>query len=304
MATFVKVVDSGGFSAAARSLNMSASAVTTHIQAIEDKLGVRLLNRTTRHVSTTEAGQVFYERCVRILADVESAELAAQELQSKPRGTLRLNVDVAIPRLIAPVVAEFTTHHSEVSIVISMTNRMVDLVEEGFDLAIRIIPLPDSSLIVRRLAHFNFVACGAPEYFAKRGIPEHPSDLANHNCMIYADSPWRREWEFIDPDGKDIRVPISGNLQANNSDAMRFGALHGQGLMYTPRFLVADDINAGRLVPILTKFRTAELTIDAVYPHRSHLPVKVSSFVDLLLGHFRDNARWNDQSELPMTARS
>jgi DNA-binding transcriptional LysR family regulator len=297
MTTFVKVVDSGGFSAAARALNMSASAVTTHIQAIEDRLGVRLLNRTTRHISTTEAGQVFYESCVHILAEVDNAERAAQELQSKPRGTLRLNVDVAIPRLIAPVVAQFTMLHPDVSIVITMTGRVADLVEEGFDLAIRVIPVPDSSLIIRRLAHFSFVACGAPEYFARRGIPEQPTDLANHNCMIYSDSPWRKEWEFIAPDGGDLLVPISGNLQANSSDALRFGALHGQGLMYAPRFLVADDLKSGRLVPILTKFRTGELTIDAIYPHRRHLPAKVSSFMDLLFKHFREDAAWTDQPD-------
>ena len=299
MTTFVRVVDSGGFAAAARALNMSASAVTTHIQATEDRLGVRLLNRTTRHVSTTEAGRVFYDKCVHILAEVDNAERAAQELQSNPRGTLRLNVDVVIPRLIAPIVAQFTMLHPDVSIVVAMTGRMVDLVEEGFDLAIRVIPVPDSSLMMRRLAHFGFVACGAPEYFARRGIPEQPADLAAHNCMTYSDSPWRKEWEFIDADGNDLLVPISGNLQANSSDALRYAAIHGQGLMYAPRFLVADDLKTGHLVPILTRFRTGGLTIDAVYPHRSHLPAKVSRFIDLLLKHFRENASWTDQSELP-----
>jgi DNA-binding transcriptional LysR family regulator len=299
MTTFVKVVDSGGFSAAARALNMSASAVTTHIQAIEDRLGVRLLNRTTRHVSTTEAGRVFYDSCVHVLAEIDNAERAAQDLQANPRGTLRLNVDVAIPRLIAPVVAQFTLLHPDVSIAITMTGRMADLVEEGFDLAIRVVPVPDSSLMIRRLAHFSFVACGAPEYLARRGMPERPADLANHNCLLYSDSPWRKEWEFIDADGNDLLVPISGNLQANSSDALRYGALHGQGLMYAPRFMVADDLKSGRLVPILTKFRTGELTIDAIYPHRSHLPAKVSSFIELLLKHFRENACWTEQSELP-----
>src|SRR5215471_5097209 len=138
MTTFVKVVDSSGFASAARALSMSPSMVTTHIQALEERLGVRLLNRTTRHVSTTETGRSFYESCVRILAEVDEAERTTQELQSSPRGTLRLNVDVAIPRLIAPVVAEFTRAYPEVSIVMSMTGRMVDLVEEGFDLAIRV----------------------------------------------------------------------------------------------------------------------------------------------------------------------
>src|SRR5262249_35541087 len=156
MTTFVKVVDSGGFASAARALRMSPSMVTTHIQALEQRLGVRLLNRTTRHVSTTETGRSFYESCVRILAEIDQAERSAQELQSTPRGTLRLNVDVAIPRLIAPVVAEFTTLFPDVSIVISMTGRMADLVEEGLDLAIRVIPVPDSNMMVRRLARFKF----------------------------------------------------------------------------------------------------------------------------------------------------
>jgi DNA-binding transcriptional LysR family regulator len=301
MTTFVRVVDCGGFSAAARALNMSGSAVTAHIQTIEDRLGVRLLNRTTRHVSTTEAGREFYDRCVHILTEVDQAERAAQDLQSKPRGTLRLNVDVAIPRLVAPVITQFTTLHPDVSITIVMTGRMPDLVEEGFDLAIRVVPIPDSSLMVRRLAHFNFVVCGSPEYFVRRGIPEQPAELVNHNCMIYSDSPWRKEWQFIDSDDKDLLVPIAGNLQANSSDSLRYGALHGHGLLYTPRFLVADDLNSGRLVPILTKFRTRELTIDAIYPHRRHLPAKVSSFIDLLLKHFRENAAWTDRSELPAT---
>src|SRR5262249_55762924 len=187
MTTFVKVVDSGGFASAARAQRMSPSMVTTHIQALEQRLGVRLLNRTTRHVSTTETGRSFYESCVRILAEVDQAEQTAQDTQSRPRGTLRLNVDVAIPRLIAPVVAEFTTLYSDVSIVICMTGRMVDLVEEGFDLAIRIVPVPDSTMMIRRLARFNFVACGAPEYLARRGIPQKPADLVDHNCMVYAD---------------------------------------------------------------------------------------------------------------------
>lgn len=299
MTTFVKVVDSGGFSAAARALSMSPSMVTTHIQALEERLGVRLLNRTTRRVSATETGRSFYESCVRILAEVDEAERTAQELQSSPRGTLRLNVDVAIPRLIAPVVAEFTTLHPDVSIVISMTGRMVDLVEEGFDLAIRVVPVPDSTMMVRRLARFKFVACGAPEYFARRGTPEKPAELVNHNCMIYADSPWRTEWQFIDQDGKAVVVPVSGNFQANSSDALRYGGLHGQGLMYVPRFLVADDLKSKHLIEILPTFQTVELTIDAIYPHRNYLPAKVSSFIDLLLRHFKENAAWADQSELP-----
>jgi len=245
----------------------------------------------------TEAGQAYYESCVQILADIESAEEAAQELQSKPRGTLRLNAAVSVPPLIAPVIAEFTNLYPDLSIVMTMTGRMVDLVEEGFDLALRVTPVPDSALIMRRLASFRFVVCGASEYLARRGTPEQPSDLAHHNCMIYSDSPWGKEWHFVTPDGREQAVWLSGNLQANSGDALRLAALFGQGLMYAPRYLVAGDLKSGRLIPVLTDFQTAKLTIDAIYPHRRHVSAKVRFFLDLLTKYFRDNAAWSDEME-------
>ena len=287
MTTFVKVVDNGGFAPAARALNMSPSAVTLHVQAIEDRLGVRLLNRTTRHVSMTEAGQAYYDSCVRILADIESTEQAAQELQSKPRGTLRLNASPTMP-LIVPAIAEFTAHYPDVSIELTVTGRMVDLVEEGFDLAIRVTPVPDSSLIIRRLAPFRFVVCGAPAYLARRGTPTQLAELADHNCMIYSDSPFGREWHFVAKDGSEQAVPLSGNFVANSGEALRLAAVAGQGLMFAPRFLVSDDVAAGRLVPLLTEFRTVELTVDAIYPHRRYLSAKVRAFLDLFTRHLRE----------------
>src|SRR5215831_8296646 len=237
MTTFVKVVDSGGFAAAARALNMSPSAVTLHVQATEERLGVRLLNRTTRHVSMTEAGQSYYDSCLRILAEIEDAEQAAQELQSKPRGTLRINASPAMPPQIGEAIAEFTMQYPEVSLDMTVTGRMVDLVEEGFDLALRVTPVPDSSLIIRRLAPFRFAVCGAPDYLAKRGTPSRLADLADHNCMIYSDSPFGREWHFLDQDGGEQSVPLSGNFQANSGYALRLATLLGQGLMYAPKFL-------------------------------------------------------------------
>ena len=168
MATFVKVVESEGFSAAARALGISPSMATTHVRFLEERLGVRLLNRSTRRVSLTEAGQVYYERCLQILTEVEDADRAAQALQSTPRGTLRLNTSVAIPPFLAPVIAEFVTLYPDVSINMTMTDRMIDLVEEGFDLAVRNMSVPDSSLIARRVATYRFVVCGAPSYFAAR----------------------------------------------------------------------------------------------------------------------------------------
>src|SRR5882757_1812261 len=202
MATFVKVVESGGFSAAARVLGISPSMATAHIQALEERLGVRLLNRSTRKVSLTEVGHAYYERCLQILAEADDADQIAQALQSTPRGTLRLNTSVAIPPFLAPVIAEFAALYPDVSISMTMTDRMIDLVEDGFDLAVRNMAVPDSSLITRRVASFRFVVCGAPSYFAARGTPETPADLARHNCLIYAHSAWGNAWRFADADGE------------------------------------------------------------------------------------------------------
>src|SRR6266511_4192625 len=228
MATFVKVVESGGFSAAARALSMSPSMVTAHVQSLEERLGVRLLNRSTRRVSLTEVGHAYYERCLQILADVEDADQIAESLQSTPRGTLRLNTSIAIPPLLAPVVAEFVALYPEVSVNLTMTDRMIDLVEEGFDLAVRNMSVPDSSLIVRRVATYRFVVCGAPSYLAARGTPGQPADLVQHNCLIYSQSAWGNEWRFVGPDGEQS-ITVAGNLQANSDNALRLAVVHGQG---------------------------------------------------------------------------
>src|SRR6267378_431395 len=213
MATFVKVVESGGFSAAARALGISPSMATAHIQSLEERLGVRLLNRSTRKVSLTEVGHAYYERCLQILAEADDADQIAQALQLTPRGTLRLNTSVAIPPFLAPVIAEFTTLYPDVSISMTMTDRMIDLVEDGFDLAVRNMPVPDSSLIARRIATYRFVVVGAPGYLAARGTPQRPAELVQHNCLIFAHSAWGNEWRFAGPDGEQS-IPVKGNLHA------------------------------------------------------------------------------------------
>src|SRR5215510_12569645 len=293
MATFVKVVESGGFSAAARTLGMSPSMVTTHVQSLEERLGIRLLNRSTRRVSLTEVGHAYYERCLQILADADDADQIAQALQSTPRGTLRLNTSIAIPPLLAPVIAEFVALYPKISINLTMTDRMIDLVEEGFDLAVRNMSVPDSSLVVRRVATYRFVVCGAPGYVAARGIPRQPADLVHHNCLVYSHSAWGNEWRFAGPDGEQS-VAVAGNLQANSDNALRLAAVHGQGLALAPSFLLIDEIKSGRLVPILTEFLQTEHAINAIYPHRHHLSAKVRSFIDLLVKHFHDDPVWAD----------
>jgi DNA-binding transcriptional LysR family regulator len=289
MLSFVKVVELSGFSSAARQLNLATSIVTTHVKSLEDRLGVRLLNRTTRNVNVTEAGKAYYERCVQILSEIEEAEEAAQVLQAKPRGVLRLNTSSVLPPLIAPSIAEYNELYPDVTVRLTATGRMIDLVEEGFDLAIRYVAAPDSSLIVRRLASYPVVVCASPEYFARRGHPEHPSDLAHHNCLIYYDSSFSKdgkEWMFTGPDG-EFSVRVSGTLETNSPDALRAAVLSGQGLLMAPAHIMLENLRSGALVPVLSDFLSNQFSIDALYPHREHLPAKVRTFIDVVAKNLR-----------------
>jgi DNA-binding transcriptional LysR family regulator len=280
--TFAKVVESGG---------LSASMVTAHIQSLEERLGVRLLNRSTRRISLTEIGHAYFESCVHILAELEDAERSAQAMQLTPSGTLRLNTSLAMPTLLAPMLAEFTARHPNVSIDIHRTDKLVDLVEEGFDLAVRSMAVPDSSLIVRRVASYRLVLCGAPAYLARCGTPLCPSDLDAHNCLIYPHTSWGDKWRFNGPGGEHL-VQVSGNLRGNSGNALRLAALNGQGLCIIPSFMAAPEIRAGRLVPVLTDFLRTEYDVSAIYPHRRHLSIKVRLFLDLMVERFRENPSW------------
>lgn len=281
ISTFVKIAEAGGFAAAARKLGVSPSTVTTQIQDLEDRLGVRLLNRSTRKVSLTEIGRAYYERCMQVLADMDEADSAVQAMQSKPRGTLHLNVSLSMPVLLAPVIAEFTALYPDVKLSLMMSDRMVDLVEQGIDLAITTLPIPNSNLIMRNLGVVRLLVCGSPDYFARRGVPRTPNDLIGHNCMKYTFSSWGNEWRFKSPEGQRA-VHVTGNMEANSVNALKHAAALGQGLIMAPEFLVSDEIKAGKLVAVLTEFAAPELPIHAVYPHRQHLSTNVRSFLDLL----------------------
>ncbi len=289
MLSFVKVAEHGGFSSAARQLNLATSVVTTHVKALEERLQVRLLNRTTRTVSLTEAGRAYYERCVQILSEIEDAEDAIQVLQSKPRGTLRINTSPAVPLVIAPSIAEYNELYPDVTIHLTATSRMLDLVEQGFDLAIWYAGAPDSSLIRKHLASYRSILCASPAYLAKHGHPGHPTDLAKHKCIVYYDAPFGkdgREWTFAGPDG-ETTVHVSGSLETNNVDAIRAAALNGQGFIYAPTHLVLEELMSGALVSVLREFRGREVSVDALYPNREHLPAKVRTFIDLVAKNFR-----------------
>jgi DNA-binding transcriptional LysR family regulator len=285
ISTFVKIAETGGFAAAARKLGVSPSTVTTQIHDLEDRLGVRLLNRSTRKVSLTEIGKAYYERCMHILADMDEAESAVHAMHAKPSGLLHLNVSIAIPFFVAPVITEFTSLYPDVKVNMTMSDRMVDLVEDGIDLAITTMPVPNSNLVMRRVGSFRLLVCGSPDYFARHGVPRKPDDLVNHNCMKYTFSSWGSEWRFKSPDGQRA-VQVAGNMESNSVNALRLAAALGQGLILMPDFLVRSDLKSGKLVQVLTDFCTPELSINAVYPHRQHLATNVRSFLDLVTKHF------------------
>ena len=285
LTAFVRVVDSGGFSAAGRRLNMSTTMVSNHVQALEDRLGARLLNRTTRKVSLTEVGKAYYDRATQILADLEQADDIASATQSTPRGTLRIYSATHIVQFIAPVVAEFLSQYPEVKVDLVIGERSIDLIDEGVDLAIRLTPPPDSSLIVRGLATWRHVLCCSPAYLEGHGPLQQLSELADRNCFRHALYPYEDGWHFVDRKGVAAAVRVSGNLTSNSGETLRTAALQGVGILLAPGFLIADDLDSGRLVRLLPEYRPVEFSMNAVYPHRHHLSAKVRIFIDLLAHH-------------------
>jgi DNA-binding transcriptional LysR family regulator len=281
---FARVVEEQGFSAAAKRLGISKATVSREVAALEDRLGVRLLNRTTRRVQLTEVGQAFYERCARIAEEVEEAERDVVSWQSEPRGVLRISGPVSFGhRYLAPMLSTFLAKNTGVSIDLVLNDRFVDLLEEGFDLAIRIARLPDSSLVARRLAPSPRRVVASPAYLERAGHPAVPADLQQHNCLMYTYQATGAEtWRLVGPDG-DVSVRVAGNLTANNGDAIRRACLDGLGAALLPTFMVDEDLEAGRLIEVLPQFVDETAAVYAVHPHRRHVPGKVRAFVDFLV---------------------
>jgi len=291
LTAFVRVVDSAGFSAAARKLNMSTTMVSNHVQALEERLGVRLLNRTTRKVSLTEVGRAYYDRCTQILADIAQADDIAGALQSTPRGTLRIYTNTHIVQFLSPVVAEFLASYSDVKVDLTIGERNVDMIDESYDISVRMLQPPDSSLIVRGLATWRHVLCCSHGYLEKHGRLVALSELAERNCIRHASYPYGDEWHFADRKGAAASVKVTGNLVSNSGETLRRAALDGVGIFLAPGFLVHDDLESGRLVRLLPEYRTVEFSMNAVYPHRHHLSAKVRTFIDLLVRHAADQQR-------------
>jgi DNA-binding transcriptional LysR family regulator len=299
IAAFVRVVENGGFTAAARHLNLSPTMVSNHVQVLEDRLGVRLLNRTTRRVSLTEIGREYYERSAHILADLDEADRAAGALQAAPRGRLRVHCHPSLARIIAPVVTAYLRDNPEVSVDLRRGDQLIDLLEEGFDVAIRPYVPADSSLMVRRLADWRHVLCCSPSYLETHPEPMSPADLSAHNCIRYAFYPFGDEWRFTNPDGAPLTVRVAGNLVTSDTEMTRFAVTAGLGVMLISPFSIHEDLRAGSLVPLLRNYPTAQFTIAALYPHRRHLAAKVRVFIDALARLFAGRDWLNPEGAAP-----
>lgn len=294
MAVFVRVVEAGGFSAAARATGLTPSAVSKLIGRLEDRLGARLLHRTTRRISLTHEGVAFYQRSARILRDIDEAEQAISQLHAVPRGRLRVNAAVAFATCqIVPILPEFLQTYPQVHLELSVTDRVVDVVEEGVDVAIRLGARIDSSLISRQLAVDHRIICAAPAYLARAGTPETPGDLVRFNCLSWIGNQGAlNDWPFIGPNGPYV-VTVRGNIEVDNGEALYEMTLAGLGIARMAGFRVGEAIKSGRLVPLLVgQHREQPLAIHAVYPHRRHLLPKVRSFVDFLTWKFTPNPPW------------
>ena len=281
MRMYVAVVDGGSFAAAADKLNVSRAMVSKQIQKLEEHLGTRLLNRTTRRLSLTETGREFHERSLQIIGDVEEAEQIAGQMTRRPQGVLRVTIPLSYGQhRLAAIIGDYTQAYPQVQLDISVSDRKVDLIEDGLDLAIRIGAMPQSDLIARKIGGVRSIVCAAPAYLARHGAPQTPADLSRHACLGYTLS--GTGWRLEGPDGPVI-VPISGPIRADNGDILRLAAIKGAGILFQPQFIVGADIEAGRLVRVLPDWQSAELGVHAVYPSRKHLSAKVRTFIDFLM---------------------
>jgi DNA-binding transcriptional LysR family regulator len=282
MRAFTQVVEAGGFAAAARRMGLSRSAVNKLVMNLEEHLQTQLLHRTTRRVSPTDAGRAYYDRCLAILADLEEAELALTQLQSEPRGNLRINAPMTFGILhLAPLVVEFMAQYPELHVELVLNDRRIDPIEEGFDITVRIAEQPPTSgLIAHPLAPCPLVLCAAPTYLQRRGTPEHPEDLKEHDCLHYGHRAQDNSWNLVGD--APYSVGISGPLCCNNGEVLREAALAGLGIVMLPEFIVEKDLQAEGLRPVLVDYPPPPINIYALYPVNRHLSVKVTRLVEFL----------------------
>src|SRR5580704_9949277 len=283
---FAKVVQHNGFAAAARDLRLSRSAVSKHVIELEEELGVQLLSRTTRSVTATENGQAYYERCLAILADLEEADLAAARSQAEVRGLLRVNAPMSFGTLhLAAAVADFMEKYPELRIQLILSDQQIDPVQECYDVTLRIADLPSSSMIARKIAPAHRVVCASPSYLQRRGTPQRPSDLREHDCLTYGHLATGKQWKLTGPDGEHW-ISIPWTLCTNNAEVLCDAAVRGRGIALLPTFIAAAELRRGSLQTILESYEAPEISIYAIYPETRHLSVKVRVFIDFLIERF------------------
>lgn len=298
---FVAVIENGSFSAAARTLGISKSAVSKRITQLEQHLGVRLLHRTTRKLSLTEAGERYFEHAAQALTAAGQAEDAVTELQGEPQGKLKISSPMSFGRLhVAPLIPKLMRRYPKLRIDLVMDDRKVDLVGEGFDVAIRSVSgnLPDSTLVARKLAPLRQALCASPDYIDRHGLPETPAELAEHNCVLFSYSSDASEWT-LHGEGEPERVSVSGSYRVNNSEAILEALRQGIGIGRLPTFVAGPDLKTGRLVEVLKSYRFPDHTFYAVFPERQYLPAKVRAFLDFAIEYFGSGQPYWDAFQKP-----
>lgn len=292
IAVFVRVVERGSFTLAADDLALSRAAVSKYVTRLEERLGARLLHRTTRRLSLTEAGAALFEASHGALERIDEAESAVAEFQSTPRGRLKVSAPMSFGILhLARLLPAFAREYPQVALDLRLDDRLVNLVEEGIDVAVRIGVLRDSTLVARKVANTRMVVCASPAYLAEHGTPERPEDLASHDCLVYGWLPNAGVWRFASAN-EEMPVAVSGSLRVNNGIVLAQAAVDGLGIVVSPSFYVAELLRGGRLRRVLADFRLPDLGIHAVYPQTTHVPAKVRAFVDFLVRAIGRKPQW------------
>jgi DNA-binding transcriptional LysR family regulator len=291
---FVAVVAKGSFTRAAETLDTSPANVTRYVNELEAHLATRLLNRSSRRLSLTEAGEALVERARGILDEVAETEAIVSSAALSPRGRLRLNAPLSFGILhLAPLWPRFLARYPEIELDVDLIDRVVDLVGEGYDLAVRISRVGSQALVGRKLAASRNIVCASPDYIARRGAPAVPADLLGHDCVGYSGAATADEWHLVDEAGRPHVVKVPCIMHSNNGDTVRAAALAGLGIIWQPTFLIGDDLRQGRLVPLLPGHRMPDIDVLAVYPSRRHLSAKVRVMVDFLAEAFRGTPPWD-----------
>ena len=294
MNAFVRVVESGGISAAADRMNIAKSVISRRLKELEQHLGVELFHRTTRQMNLTDSGRTFYQQAARILADILEAEHATSQFHGALKGNLKVALPLSFGLMhLGPAINDFLQTHPDIEFDLDFNDRHVDLLAEGFDLAIRIASLPDSSLIARRLAPIQTILCASPAYLERTGTPQSPVELIDHRCMVYNLISNLEYWNLFDAANQLIKTRITPYLKASNGEFLRDAAVDGQGIVLLPTFIVYREIERGTLVPILTNYHAPPLAAYAIYPQTRHLSQRVRAFVDFLVKRFEGVPYWD-----------